>query len=473
LGGKGFRQFRILQPNGKFVPLRVLHVDDMVALQPFEGASNRTAVMVLEKGKPTTYPVPYTVWRKVGRKRFTYDSTLDEVTQATKRLNFVAEPVNPNDPASPWLTARERVLKAIRKVLGKSDYEAHEGVNTGGANAVYWVNIVLKRPDGLVVVRNITEGAKVKVDEVTEPIEPDLLYPLLRGRDVQRWKAQPSAWILITHLPGMGLKAIPEKEMQTDYPRTYGYLKRFEEVLRERAAFKRYFTRKDKNGRIVETGPFYSMFDVGTYTFAPWKVVWRYVASDFIVAVAEPHNGRPVVPNEKLMLVSCGGDQEAHYLCATLNSSPIRLAVRGFFVETQIAPHVIERLRIPRFDPKNPVHLRLAELSMQAHEAAKIGDEMRLREIEAEIDRWAAKLWNLSDDELRDIQQSLAELSETPEPADEEGLPYGAIEANPRNPQGLAGEGGGFARSGWGFGRHAPSRRRRARGTSVHRRTHL
>jgi SAM-dependent methyltransferase len=66
-GGQGFRQFRIPQPNGKFVPLRVLHVDDMVSLQPFEGASNRTAVMVLEKGKPTAYPVPYTVWRKSER----------------------------------------------------------------------------------------------------------------------------------------------------------------------------------------------------------------------------------------------------------------------------------------------------------------------------------------------------------------------------------------------------------------------
>ena len=422
-GGQGFRQFRIPQPNGKFVPLRVLHVDDMVSLQPFEGASNRTAVMVLEKGKPTTYPVPYTVWRKVGRKRFTYDSTLDEVTQATKRLNFVAEPVNPNDPASPWLTARERVLKAIRKVLGKSDYEAHEGVNTGGANAVYWVNIVLKRPDGLVVVRNITEGAKVKVDEVTEPIEPDLLYPLLRGRDVRRWKAQPSAWILITHLPGMGLKAIPEKEMQTDYPRTYGYLKRFEEVLRERAAFKRYFTRKDKNGRIVETGPFYSMFDVGTYTFAPWKVVWPWISKGIRAAVVGLFDGKPVVPEHNAFLVACDALEEALYICALLNSSAGDFAIRSFFSTGGGgigAPVVLEHIRIPRFDPKNPVHLRLAELSMLAHEAARIGDEMRLREIEAEIDLWAAKLWNLTDDELRDIQQSLAELSETPEPADEE-----------------------------------------------------
>jgi hypothetical protein len=190
----------------------------MVSLQPFEGASNRTAVMVLEKGKQTSYPVPYTLWRKVRGARFTYDSTLEEVTKATVRLNFVAEPVDPGDLTSPWLTARRKAIKAIRKVLGKSDYEAHEGVNTGGANAVYWVDIVYKRPDGLVTVRNITEGAKVKVDEVTETIEPDLLYPLLRGRDVQRWVAEPSAYIISYSFPGTTNQVISdEKKMQTQF----------------------------------------------------------------------------------------------------------------------------------------------------------------------------------------------------------------------------------------------------------------
>ena len=367
--------------------------------------------MVLEKGKPTTYPVLYTFWRKKGRKRFTYDSTLEEVTKATVRLNFVAESVDPSDPTSPWLTAHPKAIKAVRKVLGKSDYVAHEGVNTGGANAVYWVNIVLKRPDGLVVVRNITEGAKVKVDEVTEPIEPDLLYPLLRGRDVQRWKAEPSAWILITHLPGMGLKAIPEKEMQTDYPCTYGYLKRFEEVLRKRAAFKRYFTRKDKNNRIVETGPFYSMFGIGPYTFAPWKVVWREQASTMTASVVSPKDGKPVMPDHKLMLVDCTSEDEACFVCACLNSSVGQMVAVSYAVEIQMTPHILEHIRIPRFDPGNPVHGRLAELSKEAHAAAARGDAQGLRAIEAEIDQQAAQVWGLSAAELRAVQESLSELS--------------------------------------------------------------
>ena len=241
--GAGFRRLRIPQLGNRGIPLQIVHVDDMVDLKPFEGASNCTAVMVLKKGKPTRYPVPYTVWRKTKGARFTYESTLEEVLSATRRLQFQAEPVDPNDPTSPWLTARPKALRAVRKILGRSVYEAHEGVNTGGANAVYWVEPVFRRPDGLWVVRNLTEGAKVKVEEVARPIEPDLLYPLLRGRDVQRWQAEPSAWIIVPQDPRDPTRAYPEAKLKTDYPNTYDYLKRFENVLRRRSGYKQILSR--------------------------------------------------------------------------------------------------------------------------------------------------------------------------------------------------------------------------------------
>jgi len=412
--GKGFRRFSISQRQGQEIPFKVIYVDDMVALQPFEGASNRTAVMVLEKGKSTTYPVPYTVWRKQGRKRFTYDSTLEEVTNATVRLNFFAETVNSSDPTSPWLTARPKALKAVRKVLGKSDYKAHEGVNTGGANAVFWVDIVYKRPDGLVVVRNITEGAKVKVDEVTEPIEPDLLYPLLRGRYVQRWQAVPSALIIVPQDPTDAKHGYPEKKLMANYPRCYDYLAKFHKVLENRPAYKKYLQPFGE--------PWYSLYDVKNYTFAPWKVVWTRLAR-IEAAVVDLHEGKPIVPQETVTLVECSSANEAHYICALVNSSPFQFAAISYSQEggkSMGSMHTLEHIRIPRFDRKNPVHLRLADLSKQAHDAAKVSDETRLREIEAEIDRQAAKLWGLSDDELREIQQSLRELAGEEEPQAEE-----------------------------------------------------
>jgi len=410
--GQGFRRFQ-LGENG--ASIRVVHVDDMVALNPFEGASNRTAVMVLKKGLPNRYPVPYTVWRKKGRVRFSYDSSLEEVISATRRLSFFAEPVDSSDMTSPWLTTHKGALQAVHKVLGKSDYTGHAGVYTGGANAVYWVEIVAERPDGLVIIRNITEGAKRKVPEVTEVIEPNLIYPLLRGRDVQRWNAEPSAFILLTHKRGMRLKAITEENMHQAYPHTWTYLKRFEQVLRERVAFRRYFTRKGRNGNVVETGPFYSMFDVGDYTFAPWKVVWLgFGARTMKVAVVSTFDGKPIMSNQAMHpFIALEDEGEAHYVCAAMNSSPFELAVRAHTQEggkSFAQSNILDHICIPKQDPANEVHQALAKASKEAHEAVAGGDEIRLAEIEERVNALAAKLWGLTDAELTEIRLSLREL---------------------------------------------------------------
>ncbi|CUU36913.1 MAG: N-6 DNA methylase [Fimbriimonadales bacterium] len=446
--GAGFRRFKL--PD--HTPLKVVLVDDMVALNPFEGASNRTAVIILQKGRDTRYPIPYTLWRKVKGEKFTYDSTLDEVKAATRRLNLYAEPVDPHDPTSQWLTARPKAIHALRKVLGQSAYKAHEGVNTGGANGVYWVEQVMTRPDGLIVVRNLTEGAKRKVDEVTEPVEPHLLYPLLRGRDVQRWRAEPSAWIIVPQNPHEPSTAYPEVQLQKDYPRTYGYLKRFEKILRERSGYKQILSKREEE--------FYGLMDIDHYTFTEWKVVWREQSSLMTAAVVGAYEGKLVIPDHKLMLIDCASEEEAHYLCALLNSSIVALKVLAYAVSIQMDPHILERLRIPRFDPQNPVHRRLAELSARAHQivsqwdgksarsedaetvpipkeidleailprlkpedAAKLLEvvnayqraQTELQTIEQAIDEAAAQVWGLTDAELREIQQSLKELSASPD----------------------------------------------------------
>lgn len=219
LGGKGFRRFRIRE-NGP--GLRILHVDDLSSLQVFEGASTRASVFVLQKGQPTKYPIPYTFWQKTSRGiGIDYDSSLEEVLALTRRMNFVASPINASDPTSSWLTARHQATKAISKILGKSQYRAYAGIYSGGANAVYWLEVLALRPDGLAVVRNITEGAKRKVEGITTELEQVLIYPLLRCSFIRRWKAEPSAHILITHLEGQRLNAITLNEMQANYPKTW------------------------------------------------------------------------------------------------------------------------------------------------------------------------------------------------------------------------------------------------------------
>jgi hypothetical protein len=409
--GQGFRRFRLGQDGAH---LRVLHVDDLSSLQVFEGASTRTSVFVLQKGQPTRYPVPYTFWKKVGRGRLDYDSTLDEALEQTQRLNFYAVPVDATDTTSAWLTARRKVVEVVRKVLGQSDYRAYEGCNTGGANGVYWIEVLAERPDGLVVIRNITEGVKREVEQVTVEVEPDLLYPLVRPRDVSRWHAEPSARILMAQ-DFQKRRGIDETEMQRRWPKTWSYLKRFEKALRERAAFVRYFTREDKQGRIVETGPFYSMFDVGNYTLALWKVVWTRIGGEIAAAVI----GKDQLPQETITLLPVDSVAEAHYACAVVNSTPFQFAAHAYSQaggKSFGSPHLLENIRVPRYDSANSVHQRLAALSQQAHAlapAAYVGDkaaQAQLRQVEQEVDQTAAELWGLTKEEFREIQESLKEL---------------------------------------------------------------
>ncbi len=375
--GQGFRRFRL--PDG--TPLGVCLVEDFVRLKPFASAANRTATIVLQKGRETEYPVAYR-FHAPGRQ-----------------LPWMAKPIG-CDPTSPWMAAPPDALGALARILGASEYRAREGANTGGANGVFWVEEEKSR-GRRVTVRNVTEGARKRVPAVRAAIEQELVFPLLRGRDVLRWKAIPSHSILVTHRPGMKLVAIPESEMKQRFSGAYSYLMRFRPLLRRRAAYQRYFSRK---------APFYSLFNLGEYTFAPWKVVWREQAMPFTAAVVGPLGERTVVPDHKLMMVAVDSEQEAHYLCGALNSAPVRAAVAAYTIETQITAHVLDHICLPPFRPDDSIHRQLASASRVAHAAARDNDERPLQSAEAAVDQGAAELWRLARSDRAAIAAFLAEI---------------------------------------------------------------
>jgi SAM-dependent methyltransferase len=401
--GQGFRRFRLGQDGA---PLQVVHVDDLSRLQVFEGASTRTSVFVLRKGEATRYPVPYTYWQKTSRGQgLDYDSTLEEVSAQTRRLQLQAAPVDKNDPTSAWLTARPRALTAIQKLLGRSEYQAHAGAYSGGANAVYWLEKITIRPDGPWVVRNLTEGAKRGVDQVTAEIEPDLLYPLLRGRDVRRWQAQPSAYLLMTQDP-QTRRGLDPQIMQTLYPKTWAYLKRFEAILRERKS-------RGVSDMVAKGAPFYTMFAVGEYTFAPWKVVWGRMGNRIEAAVVSN-----AIPQETISFVACNSEDEAHYIAALINSVAFQCAAYSYSQaggKSFGSPHILENICVRQFSSLDKNHQELSELSRRAHAIRASNDptaEAGLQEVEAAVDRAAARAWGLTDDELTALQASLEELKE-------------------------------------------------------------
>jgi len=116
-----------------------------------------------------------------------------------------------------------------------------------------------------------------------------------------------------------------------------------------------------------------------------------------------------VVPDHKIMLLPFEDADEAHFVCAAANSSPFLLGVHFYSIAIQQDPHIFQNVRVLCFDPTNPTHLRLSELSRKAH-AISAGESMEnLGEVEREVDECAANLWGLTAEELEAVRRSLKE----------------------------------------------------------------
>jgi len=377
-GGEVFRRFRISDAT----PLRVLRVDDLSSLQPFEGATNRTAVLAIEKGHPTEYPVLYIEWRTETKGRFSIDDDLAHVLRHTIQTDMLARPID-SDPASPWITAERKRLAAMERAIGKSSYSAMAGCCTW-ANGVYWVEKRGAPSKGLVLIRNVAEVGKRKdLRQLERSVEVEMLRPLLRGRDIARWLATPSLLILFPHTPESGWRAIEEGAMRRRFPKAYEFLKKFEEVLKARSGYT----------QLREGQPFYILGNTNREIHSPWKVVWREQSRELTAAVVGHQAEGPILPDHKCMYVPLKTSREAHYLCALLNSTVARQVVAAYVVQTSTSTHVLDHVAVPDFDASNKVHVELAQLSARAHGLKARDPDADVRETEEQIDKCAANIW--------------------------------------------------------------------------------
>jgi hypothetical protein len=86
-----------------------------------------------------------------------------------------------------------------------------------------------------------------------------------------------------------------------------------------------------------------------------------------------------VVPDHKIYFVPTDNENEAHFLCAMINSEPVRTFINSFTVKIQVGT-LFRHLKLPPFDRINPHHRRLVALSKDAHATGTAGQQ----EIDAE-----------------------------------------------------------------------------------------
>ncbi len=378
----GFRKFSVLG-----TPLKVIRVHDMSSLMPFDKATNKTAILVLQHNEATKYPVPYKIWAwQNKRPSSVLDLTLEEALEDTEVLNKYASPVDAKDITSPWMIFEKGSQNTGLLIQGNCYYHPHKGCDTSGANAIFWVEILKVINQNTHLVRNIGDaGRKHKFESIERKVESEYIYPLLRGRDVQPWMSEPSCYILCAQRKGDFSHAVPEKQLKSIAPNLYSYFNfpAFRERLEVRAGYVKYLKPHGE--------PFYALYDIKNYTEFDWKVVIREQASGLVSAVVGPFDQKIVIPDHKLSLVACENAVEAHYLCALLNSAPAKYLIHGFGINTQISVSTVRNLNMKRYDSSKSLHQDLSKISKQFHKVSQIGDNNTLDKLEDQLDKLAVR----------------------------------------------------------------------------------
>jgi len=404
MAGNGFRKFKI-----RGVPFKVKVIHDLVPLKPFEGASNRTTMFIAEKGELTEFPIPYKKWFKSVKEEIPQNLTLNEATKMVKIADFYAEPLGgykPYDEVLPLVTFYHKdVFTKLNKVIRVSSYEAHGGADLYPAG-VYRVRIIDDVSKELALVENLAErGRRAKVDLVQTTIEKDFLYPILESGSISRWKITSYAIGVIPH--DKNGRVISEAELRVKWPKTYEYFLKFKGVLEKRSDYKSY----------GKGQPFYFIYKLANHTLAPIKVIWNTMGTRLDVAVVTTIEhcilGEKVpVPEHVLAYIPVNTEDEAHYICSILNSSFANLILQSIAKggKNFATPEFINMLNIKRYDPSNALHRKLAELSKKAHQLAQQNQENELKKVEEEIDKIVAQLYDITEDELKEVKKCLAML---------------------------------------------------------------
>jgi hypothetical protein len=384
--GEGFRRFQL----GENSYLKVLKAHDLVSIQPFEGASNKTSLIVIRKGERTNYPVPYFLWtRRKGVGKIATDKSLEDVVSLLQCKKLLAKPIG--KLSGSWQTISSENL-ALKVIEGSNYYKARRGASTE-PYGVFWLEIKYLLSNGNIIISNLPEKGKLSIPRVEATIEPDLVYPAIRGGDIKRWGYRSKFFVLIPY-PLFSKAPYTEQDLKRLYPRTFSYLLKFRNYLMDRAAYKKLYQSSGK--------PFHSQFNIQDYTFARFKVLWKRMASDIVAAVVSqiktPIGYKTVIGTDTTSLFASDNESEAHYLCAIINSKPVRDFVKSFSSAGRGfgTPSVMDHVGIPKFEPDNPLHQRLSEISKKCHQLKAEGKEKEIEFLEKENDELVEQLFGLT-----------------------------------------------------------------------------
>ena len=183
----------------------------------------------------------------------------------------------------------------------------------------------------------------------TVSLERDYLYPMLKSSDLARpGEIRFSRYMLVPQqFVGESTEPIEQRA-----PRTWQYL----------ASHAAYFERRASS--IYRNRPRFSIFGVGEYSFAPWKVAVSGFYKNLCFRAVGPSSGKPVVFDDTCYFLPCQSPAEAAATADMLNSQIAREFFSAFVfwdAKRPITAELLQRLDLAAlarelgWDMPNPV----------------------------------------------------------------------------------------------------------------------
>lgn len=382
-GGEGFRKLQIVR-NGQNVPFSIDSVHDFSDVSLFTVA---TVAIHFLKGKKMEYPMAkYVMFHQNGRKsKFDSHSDWDTVSRQLNSETLLAQPVDQHDAQSAWLTLKS--MGFADSVLDRTKqryYRGRKGIEPAGAKGVYILKKPQKDASGLLRIEN--DIARQRRQDIKDKgahaglVEETFVFPMLGGRNISKWRVKSNEFMIVPH-SALYKYGIPEKELSKSAPNTYIWLNYYhDELLDTRIQNGKFFNPK--------TNPFYRLDNVGEYTFAPYKVLWKeqtgsmsaVVVSTYLRSIpdADPDlftEDKMIVVDSKVLMLDVYSEMEAYYVCGIINAPIITEVVDGYAISTNRGVDVLKYIAIPKFDAADGNHNAIAEISKRIHGKAAEGSD--------------------------------------------------------------------------------------------------
>lgn len=211
-----------------------------------------------------------------------------------------------------------------------SDMDAYEQsrVLDGGCSSYVWRSGV--KHDAAKVMEFTLDGSTL-INGLGErvDIEDDYVFPLLKSSDLGNGRGEIRKAVLVTQRR----TGDDTSEIAHAAPKTWAYLLKHASALDERGS------------SIYEDRPRFSVFGIGSYSFAPWKVAISGLYKQTSFMLVPPVAGRPVMVDDTCYSIPCKTQAEAEFLVELLNSGPAQEFLNSLIFFDAKRPITIDVLR--------------------------------------------------------------------------------------------------------------------------------